>query len=896
VLTVDANRTRFHLLLGERDWRDRTTFSQVEWHAKHQDVILERRAFHFPAAEADRPPRIEDRRGAARDVYGNWYWIADSSTEILVRSAGRRMTSTFWSPAIAAAPARERRPETFAPLDPVEAPRVPAALRGLTVTSNHYLIAGTLEPNGLLVFDLHGGGASQHLCWPEDVRFSPFDMAPSVNGGAWILDRDNSLVWELDAVVRVVTRPGATPATEPFSTVDPITLEPRRPCPPPVPIRVQDAWPAPPHSVSIETLPNGALVILDRPPGSSSTIHYYAAAGSPAVPLSLDSYGTGIVGQDVAFVPSRERREPTEEKLIGELFVVAHEGNQAYAFTLHRDTAGVHLGRVPQYFPMRQFGGKGLVAAAGGAYYDFDRTWIPLVDQPRPRHLAEGAIDVKAMDGRDPDCVWHRLLIDGCIPPDASLEVWSRAANEEEDLEVTVWQREPMPYRRGPSELPWPPAAYSTGVDTWELLFQNARGRYLQLRLLLKGNGRSTPRLRAVRAYYPRFSYLQYLPAVYREDRESASFLDRFLANVEGTLTSIEDRIAASQALIDVRSASPDTLEWLASWIGLALDPAWDEHKRRLLIQHAPIVFARRGTIEGLRIALALSLFDCATAELFTNTSSTRSPAAGIRIVEQFRTRRVPAVVSGDPTQTRTTGLREVLPALRWTPTVGRDGLDAAWDGPFPLSEPDDLERARAWREIADRMLGFVPAITRIEAARWRRFLAGRYHGINTFNEVYSRTGYAPVRSFDEITVPEWLPPDGVPLVDWYEFETRVIAMALRAHRFLVLLPMDPSAQADSPQHAQRLELARRVATIEKPAHTSFDVRFYWALFRVGEVRLGYDTQIGPRRNLVTPFVLDRGHLGENYLAPGHPQNVRGRSLVTGRDRLEPPCTTGEGS
>src|SRR5262249_47745240 len=159
---------------------------------------------------------------------------------------------------------------------------------------------------------------------------------------------------------------------------------------------------------------------------------------------------------------------------------------------------------------------------------------------------------------------------------DASIEVWSRTANEESDLGVTTWQREPIPYLRSQSELPCAPRVSGDGVGTWELLFQNARGRWLELRLRLKGNGRSTPRLRAARAYYPRFSYLQYLPAVYREDRDSASFLERFLANMEGTLTAIEDRIAASQTLIDVRSAPPDALEWLASWVGLSLDPTWD--------------------------------------------------------------------------------------------------------------------------------------------------------------------------------------------------------------------------------------------------------------------------------------------------------------------------------
>ena len=126
----------------------------------------------------------------------------------------------------------------------------------------------------------------------------------------------------------------------------------------------------------------------------------------------------------------------------------------------------------------------------------------------------------------------------------------SRAADDEDELSRTAWQAEPPLVRRpNGSELPFVPAPVSKNRGTFELLLQNASGRYLQLQLRLTGDGRVTPRLHALRIYYPRFSYLtHYLPAVYREDATSASFLDRFLANLEGTNTAIEDRIDAQAA------------------------------------------------------------------------------------------------------------------------------------------------------------------------------------------------------------------------------------------------------------------------------------------------------------------------------------------------------------
>ena len=52
---------------------------------------------------------------------------------------------------------------------------------------------------------------------------------------------------------------------------------------------------------------------------------------------------------------------------------------------------------------MRLFSGKPLVAAEGRAYYDLQEQWLPLIEQKRPRYVAEAVLFSPLLDGREPD-------------------------------------------------------------------------------------------------------------------------------------------------------------------------------------------------------------------------------------------------------------------------------------------------------------------------------------------------------------------------------------------------------------------------------------------------------------------------------------------------------------
>ncbi len=180
-----------------------------------------------------------------------------------------------------------------------------------------------------------------------------------------------------------------------------------------------------------------------------------------------------------------------------------------------------------------------------------------------------------------------------------------------------------------------------------------------------------------MRVHFPRFSYLEeYLPDIYREDRDSASFLDRYLANVEGMYTTLEGRIAAVQRLVDPTTLDADYLPWLAD-VGRRRGRArlGAGARVRLLVRHAAQMFTRRGTARGMIEAIRLATHPCPTDAIFDDDYA--GDPFDVRIVEAFRTRTVPGVVFGNPLDLA--GPRLTPGGPRWDLPDGGSRLVERW-------------------------------------------------------------------------------------------------------------------------------------------------------------------------------------------------------------------------
>lgn len=91
-------------------------------------------------------------------------------------------------------------------------------------------------------------------------------------------------------------------------------------------------------------------------------------------------------------------------------------------------------------------------------------------------------------------------------------------------------------------------------------------------------------------------SYLEYLPALYRDDE----FMGQFLLIFESILKPIENTIDSLPWYFDPLVIPEPLLPWLASWLDLTLDPTWPLERRRELVKMAAELYRWRGTRRGL--------------------------------------------------------------------------------------------------------------------------------------------------------------------------------------------------------------------------------------------------------------------------------------------------------
>lgn len=947
---MNVNGTRFHLLLGEADWaacravdgEARTLLADIwddpltieqrrrvpEWRGDLAAIAIARLSQTLPPTQGESAIRLEDRRAVTADRHGNIYLVSNDRSAILVQNAGQRTTTPFWPDPRGTLPGSA---DLFVDTAP---PAPPPQLTALTATRGDYLLAATAG-GGLLRFDLVGGGEPERFVFPVLGGLAIDGLAALPDGGALLLGRGVRRLFRITADLAQCSAAVAAPEPGLFQPESGgIQNEPAR----------HTVWSANLSAladpVAVAALDSDHALVLDHRAGSACVLWLVTLSAGTARQLlecSFDALGMILLplaeATDARPSPAPERRT---------VLFWSRSGNQAHAAALTLDDGVWEADEDPELRPMRRFGGRGLVAVGSLAHYDSSdpMRWVPLGTKHLCRFAERHVIETPVFDSQIYQCQWDRIRIDARIPAGCTVRIAARSFDDEAMFTIDPeagWIDQPLPYANGDrGELPrlaLPRLAVASAAvqQCWDILLQKVSGRHAQLRIILEGDGRQSPVITALRLWYPRFSYARrFLPQVYSQDPVAGDFTDRFLASSEGVNTSIEERIAAARLLIDPRTVPAEALGWLADWFDVALDPVWDEPRRRLFIAHAATFFAWRGTLPGLRLALALA-FDPAIDHCnFVLPGPPVPDTSNIRIVEHFRTR---SSARSFATGATSAGIHAVIdPDQLWQPDEGDQGLIERWASARGLeaAAPEeksarfslvaqDYDDPREWAGFIQRQIGLVPGLGADERGRWHGFLqsrgrtgelpgipqsgaaaqspewqafvaqpqraralwrdllAGRYATVMELNRAWD----SDWPSFEAIPLPDTLPTRPASLRDWLDFEGALVPMHTAAHRFSVLIPRRAAA-FDPAAEEQAIRLAERIVALEKPAHTVFDVRMFWAMNRIGEARLGRETEIGDgsrATQLIPAAILGRSFAGASFV--GGVQQAQG-----GRERI----------
>jgi len=252
--------------------------------------------------------------------------------------------------------------------------------------------------------------------------------------------------------------------------------------------------------------------------------------------------------------------------------------------------------------------------------------------------LSEGYYFSAALDSTETATRWHKLVLDAELPDNAQFEV-SWLYGEHKRFEVQGDIRDLDEYLDDPAVDPGVKVIALNSLDWSEsrlnprdMLLGGKGGRYVWLRIRFLASGERSTVLRGLTAWFPRQSYLRYLPAVYGEDGNGSDFLERYLSLFETFFSASERTIDRIARWFDADAVSDAYLRWLAGWLHVAYDESWPEEKLRRLIKESPALFRIRGTRDGM-----IRLIELYTEErpFLVETFQLRC-AASTEVKEQF--------------------------------------------------------------------------------------------------------------------------------------------------------------------------------------------------------------------------------------------------------------------
>lgn len=193
-------------------------------------------------------------------------------------------------------------------------------------------------------------------------------------------------------------------------------------------------------------------------------------------------------------------------------------------------------------------------------------------------------------DSEDMQGTWHRLRLEGTF---SNCKYEIVAAATDVDLAETLADQQLTPAEQLAllKEYSW---VRKVNVD--DMLLHGICGRYLWIFITVVGaRVDSSFRMEGFQVEFPHGSFVEYLPEIYQEERNS--FFERYMAVLQSLYEDLEKEVDKIPQYLDYETAPEENLPLFAEWTGRwASGKKWSPEQIRFLIRNLGRIQSGKGT------------------------------------------------------------------------------------------------------------------------------------------------------------------------------------------------------------------------------------------------------------------------------------------------------------
>lgn len=133
-----------------------------------------------------------------------------------------------------------------------------------------------------------------------------------------------------------------------------------------------------------------------------------------------------------------------------------------------------------------------------------------------------------------------------------------------------------------------------------DIVMHGFKGRYLWISMEVLGYNDEPLVIEKLKIEFPRVSFMNYLPDIYRKDQDTDCFLDRFISIFQSLYYDLEDEFDNIPRLFAVDVVNEEFLNWIAQWFSIENSFIWTKEKLRNLLKNIMEIYRMKGTKESI--------------------------------------------------------------------------------------------------------------------------------------------------------------------------------------------------------------------------------------------------------------------------------------------------------